>query len=378
MTENKYSLELPVLGGGLESPDAGGVVVLPSLNQPFVTGELRTPVGTVPRIAAELAGRDRLGTLKARLGVNRANYKVEPGLYALGRPDETSPVLASANYKMSFDCLRRSLAGRDAWILVLDTKGINVWCAAGKGTFGTNELVYRIEAGGLKKVVAHRRIIVPQLAAPGVAAHTVKILSGFRVHYGPVRADDLPAYLDAGLAASRDMRRVSFGLPDRAVLIPIELAGAAKIFFLASLAALLLAGLLGPAGLAANLFHDGLFAVAALGLGLLAGAVLHPLLLPWLPGRAFSQKGATAGLIVALGLLYARGVDLSILPGKLEALAWLLIIPAVSAFLAMNFTGCSPYTSPAGVKKEMRLAVPLEISAAALGSVLWIAALFTA
>ncbi len=378
MAEKKYSLELPVLSGGHAPPDASGAIVLASPDQPFVTGKQQTPVGTVPRISAALTGRDRLGTLKARLGVNRSNYRVEPGLYALGCPDETSPVLASANYKMSFDCLRGSLSFRDAWILVLDTKGINVWCAAGKGTFGTNELVYRIAASGLKKVVAHRRIILPQLAAPGVAAHTVKLLSGFRVHYGPVRAADLPAYLDAGLSAGREMRKVSFGLWDRAVLIPVELAGAAKYFFLASLAALLLAVLLGPAGLAANLFHDGLFAVAALGSGLLAGAVLHPLALPWLPGRAFSQKGATAGLIVVLGLLYARGVDLSLLPGKLEALAWFLIVPAVAAFLAMNFTGCSTYTSPAGVKKEMRLALPLEISAAALGSVLWIAALFTA
>ena len=68
------------------------------------------------------------------------NYKVDPGLYALGAPDADSPVLVSANFKMSFDLLREALPGRNAWILVLDTDGINVWCAAGKGTFGTEEL----------------------------------------------------------------------------------------------------------------------------------------------------------------------------------------------------------------------------------------------
>lgn len=116
------------------------------------------------------------------------NYAVHPGLYALGEPDENAPVLVTANYKMSFDCLRQALPGRNAWILVLDTKGINVWCAAGKGTFGTNELVYRIEASGLKKVVRHRKMVLPQLGAPGIAAHQVKKLSGFKAHYGPVRA----------------------------------------------------------------------------------------------------------------------------------------------------------------------------------------------
>ena len=64
-------------------------------------------------------------------------FAVDPGLYALRNPGEQAPVLVTANYKMSFDRLRQALPGRDAWILVLDTNGINVWCAAGKGTFAT-------------------------------------------------------------------------------------------------------------------------------------------------------------------------------------------------------------------------------------------------
>ena len=105
-------------------------------------------------------------------------YTIDPGLYALGRPDEHSPVLVTANYKMSFDRLREALPGMNAWILVLDTKGINVWCASGKGTFGTEELVGRLESNGLSRVVAHRELILPQLSGPGIAAHLVKKLSG--------------------------------------------------------------------------------------------------------------------------------------------------------------------------------------------------------
>jgi len=125
-------------------------------------------------------------------------YTVDPGLYAVGNPDAQSPVLVTANYKMSFDRLRAELSGIDAWILVLNTDGINVWCAAGKRTFGTEELVRRIESSGLARVVAHRKLIVPQLGGPGVAAHQVKELSGFRVVYGPIRAEDLPAFLESG------------------------------------------------------------------------------------------------------------------------------------------------------------------------------------
>ena len=116
------------------------------------------------------------------------NYKVDPGLYALGKPDDKAPVVVTANYKMTFDRLREALTGQDLWILVLDTKGINVWCAAGKGTFGTKELIERIESSGLADIVSHRDLILPQLAGPGVSAHVVKKSSGFKVIYGPIRA----------------------------------------------------------------------------------------------------------------------------------------------------------------------------------------------
>ena len=84
------------------------------------------------------------------------SYKISPGLYAVGNPDHTSPVLVSANYKLTFDKMRKELSELDCWLLILDTKGINVWCAAGKGTFGTNELVRRISKTRLSKIVSHK------------------------------------------------------------------------------------------------------------------------------------------------------------------------------------------------------------------------------
>ena len=139
------------------------------------------------------------------------NYSVNPGLYAVGTPDKASPVLVTANYKMTFDVLRKELSGLDVWILVLDTKGINVWCAAGKGTFGTKELVHRIRVVSLEKIVNHKRLILPQLGATGVAAHKVKEETGFNVHYGPVRASDLKRFISDGYRADKEIRRVTFG-----------------------------------------------------------------------------------------------------------------------------------------------------------------------
>jgi len=348
-------------------------VSLPSLNQPFAVGAVETPVGTVPQISSALTWRDHWGTIKARWGVGRMNYTVEPGLYALGNPDKRSHVLVTANYKMSFDRLREALPGGNIWVLILDTDGINVWCAAGKGTFGTEELLRRIILSSLTKIVTHRELILPQLSGPGVAAHQVKKLSGFRVHFGPIRAVDVPSYLDSGLKATPEMRVKSFTLRERTVLIPIELVAAFKAVLLLLAVFFLLGGLGGPAGYWANAMNYGLFAVAALLTAVIAGAVLTPILLPILPGRAFSFKGCITGILAAAVLLVIRNPDLTLWPGRLEMLAWSFLMPACAAYLAMNFTGASTYTSLSGVKKEMRLAFPLEIGAGVTGLGFWLA-----
>lgn len=350
-------------------PEANGPVILPGIRQSFVTGTLETPIGAVPVITADLSRVDRWGGFKARLGAGRMHYAVDPGLYALGRPKAESPVFVSANYKMSFDHLRRSLRERDGWILVLDTLGINVWCAAGKGTFGTAELVRRIFLAGLDRVVTHRRLILPQLSAPGVAAHRVLQYSGFKVIYGPIRAGDLPAFLDNGLKASPEMRRKTFTLGERAVLIPIELVEALRAAALIALFFFVIGGSLGPGPFLERAVQEGLTAASALLIAVISGAVLTPLLLPVLPGRAFSLKGFSIGCV--LSLLFLAGVDF---PSRLPTVAWFMIITSVSAFLAMNFTGASTYTSLSGVRREMRLALPLQIAGGSLGFVLWLTA----
>jgi len=123
-----------------------------------IAGEIATSTGVVPRVTTSWAWRDRLGACKVRLNIGRMRYGVPPGLYAVGQPGPESPVLATANYKLTFDHLRCALAGIDAWILVLDTKGINVWCAAGKKTFGTDELVRRRGCKVTVSLMARSRI----------------------------------------------------------------------------------------------------------------------------------------------------------------------------------------------------------------------------
>ncbi len=282
----------------------------------------------------------------ARWGVNRSGHRVEPGLYALSNPTPDSLVFVTANYTLSFDALRSALAGMDGYIMVLDTQGINVWCAAGKGTFGTDELAHRIDATALHDVVNHRVLILPQLGAPGVAAHEVKKRSGFKVEYGPVRAADLPEYLKTRIATP-EMRQVRFALRDRLILIPVELVHVLLPMLIAAVVVF---------------FVGGLWASAAVVTAILAGVVLFPILLPWLPTHDFSSKGFILGGVVALPFalaVFLGNPDATRWRQIGAALTYLLALPPVTAFLALNFTGSTSFTSRSGVRCEIFTYIPI-------------------
>ena len=335
-------------------------------------GRVDTPIGPVPRIHSRIGSRDLLGRWKVRWGIGRDRYRVAPGLYALGTPGGDTPVLVTANYKLTFDLVRRDAAGLNAWILVLDTRGINVWCAAGEGTFGTEEVIRRVTETRLAEVVSHRRLILPQLGAPGVAAHEVRKGCGFSVVYGPVRARDIRSFLDTGMKAPPAMRRVIFPMMDRLVLTPVEITGLLRPAFWSAVSLFLLAGI-GPGIFSFGAaWERGFVAVAALVSGILAGAVVTPVLLPWLPGRAFSVKGGVAGgILAACAVMWRHGAL-----NATGALALLLAMTAVSSFVAMNFTGATPFTSPSGVEKEMRRALPIQAGLTVLAGLLWVGGAF--
>ena len=162
----------PCCGGG--SPSKGDN----RNDDSFVDGEVETPAGPVPRVHSRITVRDLLGRWKVRWGIGRNRYRVAPGLYALGAPDGNGPVLVTANYKRpSTSSAATGGAGR------LDPRtghpGNQRLVAAGEGTFGTGEVVRRVTETRLAEVVSHRRLLLPQLGAPGIAAHEVRKGCGF-------------------------------------------------------------------------------------------------------------------------------------------------------------------------------------------------------
>lgn len=338
----------------------------------FVAGFEQTPAGPVPTVKDRLERQDIVGALKARLGIGRNRYKIAPGLYAAGSPGPEAPVLVTANYKLTFDTVRKAIQGMHAWILVLDTRGINVWCAAGKKTFSTAEVVRQVERSGLARLVTHKKLILPQLSATGVSAAQVKKGCGFEVIWGPVRAADIRAFVDSGFKADPGMRRVTFTLWERLVLIPVELTLLQKYLIWLVPAVFILSGVGEDLFSLNRAWHRGLMALAALLAGVFSGTVAVPLLLPWLPGRAFSVKGSLVGMILGglTAALFLPGVN------RLDAAAMVLLSTVLSSYLAMNFTGSTPFTSPSGVEKEMRMAIPGQALGCLISVGMWVGATF--
>ncbi|MCP5515232.1 MAG: acetyl-CoA synthase subunit gamma [Spirochaetales bacterium] len=301
--------------------------------------------------------KDYIGTVMCLLGIRRKFYKQNPGLYSIGNPDSKSPVFVTANYKYSADVLRRALKNTDAWILVIDTKGINVWCAAGKGTFGTAEIISRVNKTGLKDTVSHRTLILPQLGAPGVKPAEVRKNTGFSVKYGPVEADDIPQFIKNGFTADRKMRTKQFRIPERlAVSLTHMVQGllptaAIALFFVLVDFLFSLKGNSGVTGfLSINIS-------ASLG-ALLGGTLIAGALLPLLPGRAFSIKGFFISILFALFFFqkissYSSPLFTLYTGGKILILAGWIV------YLVLNLTGSSTYTSLSGVKKETAISLPL-------------------
>jgi acetyl-CoA decarbonylase/synthase complex subunit gamma len=288
-------------------------------------------------------------------------YRVEPGLYAIGSPGGLSDVFVSANYKLSFDILRKALRGLDAWILVLETEGINVWCAAGKGTFGTAELVNRIRIHQIGRLVSHRRIVLPQLGAPGVESHVVQRMTGFRVHFGPVYARDIKEYVNAGHKARPEMRLVRFPFLDRLILAPMEFNPVMKLFPLYLIAVFIVFGL-EPSGIRFREAWNSGLPFVLLGLAaVITGTVLAPVLLPFVPFRSFAIKGLVLGALTTF--LCLQGLSLGHDHNAALASFSYLFFPALSSYLALQFTGATPFTSVSGVKKELKFALPLYVGA---------------
>lgn len=336
-----------------------------------IDGEVKIKDRIIKRIKCKLQSKDKLGDFAAITGINRDNYMIKPGVYAVGNPTSYSPMLVSCNYKYTFDKLREEIEGMNLWLLILDTNGVNVWCAAGKGTFGTKELVNRINKERIREIICHNNLIIPQLGASGISVDKLKRATGFNGIFGPIRSSDIKEFICNDFKASEEMRTIAFPLPERIALTPLNFVQNLH-FYLMILALFILINLINN-----DLrFNSGIIKLGIMNsipffIGLVVAAVIFPIIMPLIPFRSFALKGLCLGIICAIFTVANYGTFYTY--GNLwMVISVILILIPMIAYIALNFTGSTPITSFSGAVKETLWTLPISLISSSLGCVILI------
>lgn len=136
------------------------------------------------------------------------------GLIIIGNPISSSPVLLTGNFRLTVELVKKAVRGLDLYLLIANSKGINVWCAATGGHLNNHSVISVIKTSGVEKLVEHKNIVLPQLAATGIERRVILDKTGWKVHWGPVDAKHIPEYLEK-LSITKEKRVVSFSLYNR-------------------------------------------------------------------------------------------------------------------------------------------------------------------
>jgi len=274
-------------------------------------------------------------------------YAIEPGLYYVGeRYDRDAPLLVTSNYHLTVFTVLRHVGSLNVRLLVVDTDGINVWCAAGKGRFSNaaiEEQLGRYERELLTEKT-WMTLVLPKLAFAGVDIRGLREKK-IRPLIGPVYAKDLPAYLSQKKLTSQRDDQVVFGFVSR---LFTWLPGFLQAMGYTLAAALILVVAQGGWVSEAPLVLLGVSAVIA---------TVYPLLFPFIPGRRFAVKGLWLSGLVSLGLagLYAAGM--------LETSVFvptLLFTIASGMFFGLAYTGNSAVSNYSRIRAETARFLPIE------------------
>jgi NAD-dependent dihydropyrimidine dehydrogenase PreA subunit len=252
-------------------------------------------------------------------------HATKPGLRRIGNPTPDAPVLVTGNYALTVRRLERELRGRDLWLLVANSRGINVWCAAGGGHFTHHDVIAAIRAERLAERVDHRRLVLPQLAATGIERRPIADATGFEARWGPARLEDLPGFLDRHCKVKASDRVMRFPAWERA-----ELAAMWAVP-IAAIAALVLALLFGGGAAVAAVV---VVATAVFGIFLAQPVVPIVGRFAWLTfiGAAAVATAAGAGALLLAGA------------AQLPAIVGLAVTGAATvAILSIDIAGTTPF-----------------------------------
>ncbi len=277
---------------------------------------------------------------------------IEPGIYKSGQPDKNSPIIVTANYLFTYIKVMRAIKGLDAWVLMVDSKGINVWCAARGNNFGNRQVIEAVKATGIATLTNKKTLILPQLSAGGVASPLISKEAPdfpFRILFGPVWAKQLPQFLKERPARKPDKMKLAKFTPfHRLRAFTTHTTFLLKMIFLKPTIALILLSL----GLSFidPLWLRKLWIVGEIWLWIIiANAIIAGLFPITNFTRRFIIKGIVFGIITI--------IVLSSISWFIHKNMFLILLNSafyfwLSFFSTMSFSGYSMATSPKEIQDE--------------------------
>jgi acetyl-CoA decarbonylase/synthase complex subunit gamma len=120
----------------------------------------------------------------------------EQGIYPINNPDESSPVLVTCNFSLTYFIVSGEIESSrvPAWLCVQDTEGLSVMTAWAAGKFSGESVGTFINKCGIKDKVKHKSLVIPGYAA-GISGELEEELGGWGVVVGPREASQLPKFL---------------------------------------------------------------------------------------------------------------------------------------------------------------------------------------
>ncbi len=279
----------------------------------------------------------------------RRTFSIEPGLYFTGKEyDMNTPMIVTCNYHMTVFLVWRKMRRIPVRVLVIDTKGINVWCSAGKGQFNAQEILKQL-AKYPKEILTNEaklQLILPKLSLSGVK------LSDLRPYdidpiIGPIYLEELPAFLTKRPFKNSIDSHYKFDLRDRLfTLIPTFIQFTVYL----GIGAIVL--------LAIHLWlNTGIWwQVIPIGLTI---TTIYILMFPWLPTKSFAKKGIS--LFFILSALFVAILNHYGIHRVLDWVFYVSFTVGASLFFSLYYTGNSGVSNYSEVRRETIIYLPISV-----------------
>jgi acetyl-CoA decarbonylase/synthase complex subunit gamma len=122
--------------------------------------------------------------------------QIQEGLYQIGTPDETSPVLVTTNFSLTYFTVEGDVEASKvaSWVVVVDTEGTSVLTAWAAEKFTAEIIAKKVREFDVASKVKHRKLILPGHVAVLSGKLEDELSQEWKVLVGPRESSGIPSF----------------------------------------------------------------------------------------------------------------------------------------------------------------------------------------